>query len=167
MKYIEARRLAAELRNIVLNPETHNQENWAMATSDPRKNSDRTACGTTGCLAGNAVINAGYKPDWRKDEVYDYSTNTFSNQWYASTCIMPNGTSVYIRDTAMDLFGLSSGEARELFEASNSVRRLWELAIRYSDGFITIADVIEAYTARVQKVQDDFKATLVTALESL
>lgn len=164
MEYVQARRLAGELHKITISPETHDQSVWAHAQLDPTK-TPVTACGTTGCLAGNAVLNAGYPLAWFKSDKYDENVGRFVPVWKADDCILPNGEHRTISTAARDLFGLTSGQASRLFEPDNSVADLWDLAIDYSGGHISVHDVIEAFQARAERVKKDQREIFLAAIE--
>lgn len=144
MDMFQAQRLVRELTDITVHPEKHDQTAWARSTAqDPTK----TACGTVGCLAGNAVINAGHKLHWEHVGWGDHP------EWVAHY-IEPEqkGQPVtrLIREEARDLFGLTSDEAESLFDQDNTVPNMWSQAIEFADGYIDMFDVVNAYTQRAQ-----------------
>lgn len=166
MDYTQAHKLKAELHKITVSPETHNQSVWAQTKLNP-DNAPGTACGTTGCLAGNAVLAEGYKLDWFKSEHYDDNQGKWSPIWKADNCVLPNGDGRSISSAARDLFGLTPGQASRLFEPDNSVADLWDLAIDYSDGHISVHDVVEAFQARAERVKADAHKVFLAALENI
>ena len=160
MDYEQAERLRDELVRITLNPEVHDQEVWVEAKTDPRKLGDLSACGTTGCLAGNAVVSAGLQLEWTAKESYDaiqaryVSTGTYQ----AVHCRDTDGTVKSIATKARELFGLSYEEADLMFSPYNSVPELWRLAIEFSNGQISYQDALAAYETRAQRVEAKVRA---------
>ena len=73
MDWQQSRRLLAELERITLDPKVHDQAVWVEALKNPNQTlGGLSACGTTGCLAGNAVA---YDPEseliWTRKEEWD------------------------------------------------------------------------------------------------
>lgn len=160
MDYYQAQRLVKELHDIVVNPETHDQTMWVQADEKPIEGS---ACGTTGCLAGNAVLRAGYPLQWEQGSVWDAASGKYVYKWLAHNCQV-DGERVPIRDAAEDLFGLTRSQTEVLFDEKNTVADLWDFAIRYSNGYIRTKDVVGAYEERAARVESDLKAKVRAAL---
>lgn len=90
---------------------------WAEAGGDEAasfnldKWADRTPeCGTTLCLAGQAVVDGGWTVQWN-----DYGDGTSG----ASTCTKNDGPSTQIRDAAREELGVSWWEEDVLFGLSD------------------------------------------------
>lgn len=80
---------------IETHPEEHDQNAWGH----------RTACGTTACAAGHAIILAGYSPIW------ETSADDQTGAWMMGV----EGFGRFVGDVAQDLLGLSGREALRLF----------------------------------------------------
>lgn len=162
----QARALARELREITIYPEKHDQTLWYRAEKNPTETGlPLTACGSAGCLAGNAVVSAGRELVWRQDEYH--TASGWKLGWTASECKLPNGDVKMIETEARDLFGLTSDQARSLFDGDNSLETLWETAIEITEGDIDVRDVIGAFRARVDRVKADTKQTVLKAIQEL
>lgn len=83
------------LDDIRMHPENHNQSHYAH----------QTECGTTLCIAGNALVKRGHT----------VSFNTFRTGGQYCTFRDPEGNEVYPPLAAAELLGLSVGEADLLF----------------------------------------------------
>jgi hypothetical protein len=93
-------------------PEEIKLDTWAM----------KTACGTTACIAGTAVVLAGHEIDW----------NSKSLCFYGVSCVTDGR---FIVDVAEEELGLTEQQANELFYCS-SLNEVWEAAERLTDGEI-------------------------------
>lgn len=169
MNYEQARRLIRELTDITVHPEKHDQTMWARSTSDEVLNAETPAelgaCGTVGCLAGNAVINAGYKLRW---ENVGWSGHP---EWIAHHVVDPQKADRrgrQISTVARELFGLDEGQAEVLFDQENRVSRMWAQAIEFSDGYINEQDLIRAYKERgdvlYRQGREDERAAIMAQL---
>lgn len=145
----QADRLRSELTRITMNPEAHDQAVWMEAEKDPTQY-PQTACGTTGCLAGNAVLHAGDKLLWEPKMRYDYDTDQYvqSGKFEARLCQV-EGVTRSVASRAGELFGLSDFQRDEMFAAHNSIADLWSFAIEFSDGRIDVQDALDVYASRV------------------
>ncbi len=145
MDYTQAMRLVRELRDITLHPEKHDQATWIEAEKNPELN-PISACGTTGCLAGNAVLNSGAKLVWSAVEKYDDRQGRWvpSGRFKAADCVV-DGSLMSVSRRARELFGLSGSEADRMFDPDNSIQRLWELAIDFSEGMVDPSDALAAF----------------------
>lgn len=112
--------LFAVLMDATIHPENHDQSFWAR----------KSACGTTGCVAGNAVIMMNHKLDWIR-----ICDNTFE-----ATHIADTGSRGEIASQAMADLGLNSIQAEYLFDAPNSLSDLWDYAARFTDGRVRCPD---------------------------
>jgi len=160
MDYEQASRLRDELVRITLNPEVHNQEVWVEAKRNPRRLADLSACGTTGCLAGNAVVSAGLELEWTAKESYDVMSAAYvrTGTYQAVNCRDTNGRVKTIAAKARELFGLSYEQADCLFSPYNSIPELWGLALQFSNGQISYRDVLDAYETRAQRAEAKLRA---------
>lgn len=117
MKYLypdpQPERVDDAIGFIRLNPDLHDQETWGR----------RTSCGTTMCLAGHIVVQAGYQlvfqPYFERQDVY-----------YASDCVDSAGNTHDIETLAAKLAGLDAEEANKLFYCYGGIE---ELAHRWKD----------------------------------
>lgn len=161
MDYLQAARLRDELTDITVHPEKHNQNVWAEAPDD---NGKPSACGTVGCLAGNAVINAGYQLEWYKtytdDDTLRWGTNRVLDKETGE-----RGPA--IKYVARDLFGLTGTQANRLFDSYHTVTDLWEMAIEYSYGIIRLSDAVDAFRQRADLEVSEFKAEVKKTLSEL
>lgn len=135
--------LKSALDHITAHPEEWDQEKWA----------EKTACGTSCCLAGHAAIQAGYELDWTDEEriVWDLKTETEKVVTYWSACrIKPHGdypdfvgynvngepSGPFIEDVANDALDLTNGEGDLMYSPSNRLWDLWDKAKQFTDGEI-------------------------------
>src|SRR5919108_1047214 len=137
---IDVARLRKELEFVTDHPEHWDQESWLRAAT----------CGTVGCLAGNAVLHAGYEPHGALrtyggatsyvrvpgDHPDALATGYADGRHIASVC-----------DVARRLLGLDYQQASQLFYESNTLRTLWELAARFTDGEVEVPLDLEARVA--------------------
>ena len=91
----------------------------------------RSVCGTTGCLAGNAVLNAGYRPDWNYESSI-HQTDT------AVVVDVESGERRDVLDVATRLFGLDDDDADWLFHPQSSLLQLWVTASHLTEGAIEV-----------------------------
>lgn len=110
--------LDAILDHVAANPETWKQGAWA----------ERTACGTTLCVAGHAASAAGW--DLLFENGWDGSSG------YARTC-RRDGVTLAIRDAAEELLGLTD------LELGNDDGEVWSAHDVLFEGSNTLADLRE------------------------
>lgn len=97
----------------------------------------RSWYGTTGCLAGNVVLNAGYRPSY-------LDVNDDHTSWVEVSTDDPDGVlSLWhhvhvaaVSDVARRLLGLSGSQAFRLFRSFNTLDDLWQLAGEFSNGTV-------------------------------
>lgn len=97
----------------------------------------RSWYGTTGCLAGNVVLNAGYRP------LYLDADSEWTS-WIEVPANDPAGIMspardvriVRVSDVARRLLGLSGSQAFRLFRSFNTLDDLWQLAGEFSNGTV-------------------------------
>jgi hypothetical protein len=101
-------------------------------------------CNTTGCFAGWTAIRAGYVPYWADSEDYDTDyvvpgpgaaglTSAIPEQ-----TLTPDVTTFLVADVAQALTGLTRHERLLMFSGDNTLRDLWEFAVRFTNGAITM-----------------------------
>lgn len=138
MNTINTERLLAEIRNITLHPEKHNQGLWVEAIGKRP-----SACGSLGCLAGNAVVNEGHDLLWVKsDDQWDAARQKWFPSWIADNVAgtvdgVTYGGGELIENPSIDvvarkLFGLNSEQSDSLFDGSNTLDDIWNLAIEFT-----------------------------------
>lgn len=93
-------------------PEQHNQDWWAHAEE---------GCGTTYCVAGWAVHLRGYSIEWAPFGDGEYQ---------ADYCRDVNGDRRLIGAAAMELLGLTDGEATQLFTGCDNRDEVRDVAER-------------------------------------
>jgi len=131
------------LELITAHPEVHDQTDWIYVDHVPGDQMDSngtlqvmfdpqrpSACGTKGCLAGNAVIMSNLFPlrlssDPSDDELYLVEFR-HQRQWRVIDS--------YVQGLAARLLHLTEDEADELFEGGNSVDDLWRIASEITQG---------------------------------
>lgn len=135
---IDVPRLRKELEYVTTHREQWLQGEWIH----------RTACGTVGCLAGNVALNAGYVPVYERGR---YAT--------AARVRLPHGHGVRpVANVAAEVLGLSVGQATELFAATNTLYRLWELASMFTGGEIEIpADVLDELRGQTEPPPNGYR----------
>jgi hypothetical protein len=107
--------LRKTLEHITAHPEEWDQGVWM-------RQSNRTECGTAGCVAGWALTFAGHELDFE-------------------SCFFPNEALDLIdgrpiETVAQAELGLTEDQANALFSEHNGLTRLWELADDYTNGEI-------------------------------
>lgn len=126
--------LRKELEHITAHREEWQQSVWLRTTT-------LTACGTVGCLAGNAVVHAGWAPV-HNGELVDVRQHVGAQ----FDVVMRDGKTMSIRDAARQELGLEYWQANLLFGGSNSLVWLWEVADALTDGELQAPqDVITEY----------------------
>lgn len=127
---VDVAALRAALDYVTDHPHRWRQSTWLH----------RTWCGTTGCLAGNVVLNAGYRPYWDR---YDRARSVTSfvevdptgpDRRYALHDVRTGAWFADVGDVARRLLGLTGPEAACLFAPFNTLDDLWSLAGRLTDG---------------------------------
>ena len=145
---VDIERLLKEVTYITVFPERWNQGDWVVANEEVKWDTSREPepCGTMGCLAGNAVINAGGRLKWEKGMWYDYSTNDYKEYWKTEYVFLPANEEYpeHIETAARDLLGLNSEQADALFSGDNTLDDMWEISYAISDGQITPDDRLKA-----------------------
>jgi hypothetical protein len=124
---IDVALLRKELEYVTAHRDQWEQREWIA----------RHYCGTTGCLAGNVVLNAGYRPSWK--------SNDASSAAYVT---LPDDPHVVrsVRGVARDLLGLDEEQSNVMFASHNTLHDLWQLAAELTDGAIRVpADVYPEY----------------------
>lgn len=171
--------LRKELEKVTYNPENHDQSIWFTV---PRTENETdkpvaagSACGSKGCLAGNAVVHAGFELDFYKDMIF--RDGAFKRVWIAEFVkgeTNQYGNRVSISEKARELFGLRHWQSEELFNPHNSVERLWELVIDFSGGLITSSHAFQALRIgrekavkkAVEKAKADVRDEITTAIQN-
>lgn len=100
-----------ELRSVVeADPDSLRMLEWGR----------RTACGTTMCLAGHAMVSlAGYRPVWH--ETYEYVGGKQRRMWWFDEVVSPDGAAtVRVEDAARTYLGLTGYDARVLFHTTTN-----------------------------------------------
>lgn len=130
---IDVARLRKELEYVTAHRDEWRQNTWL----------ERTTCGTVGCVAGNAVLHAGYEP------VYGRNTSRSDAAAYLHDPAHTTRSKIRpIADVARELFGLSEYQAGQLFHPQNSLYELWRFAERFTGGEITVPEDVRAEHAR-------------------
>lgn len=112
-----------------------------LADEDDRR---ELQCNTAGCVAGWLTIRAGYVPYWSDFDDYDTDhvvsapgavglTDAIPEQ-----TITPGVTAFLVCDVAQALVGLTRHERLLMFSADNTLRDLWEFAVRFTNGAIVM-----------------------------
>lgn len=112
---VNVERLRKELEFV-----TSHQDEW-----DQGIYAERTACGTTACLAGNTVLHDGLRLNWIE---------------HLSGCYIADAleTGELIHSAAARILGLDDDQAEDLFEGGMTLRRLWAYACQITKGEIDI-----------------------------
>jgi hypothetical protein len=101
-------------------PEEWNQKEWAKRTK---------GCGTACCVAGWAVVRAGYKLDWKHRNSNPYLGRT--------NCAYDNdGQSVAISTLAEKILGLTCHQATRLFDPKNDLEQIKQITKEIANGEI-------------------------------
>lgn len=135
-------------------PEVHDQTEWAEARLGSGPN-----CGTAYCMAGLSVaLTNEYDFRWGDFEL-DPEMEEGEIDCYDRVYVRDNetGADYSIDSLAQKLLGLDYYQADEMFESDNSIKRLWELAERYTNGAVTRPEqsVIDEYRlmgSRIKKI---------------
>jgi hypothetical protein len=130
--------LRKELEHITAHPEEWTQGSWILSTS-------RTACGTMGCLAGNAALHNGWAPCDERGRKAKLPHLRFTGTEHFEF-VVRDGNVRTVPYAAREVFGLTSNEANVLFNANNKLIDLWQFAELLTDGELrTPPDVVEEY----------------------
>lgn len=175
MTFEQADFLRKELEKVTHNPENHDQSVWFAVPRGPDEDAQPKAagssCGSKGCLAGNAVVHAGFELDFYKEMIF--RDGVYEPVWLAEFVKGEkdgNGRQVSIAEKARELFGLRPWQSQELFEPYNSVERLWELAIDYSGGMISMSEAFRALRVgranAIEKAKADVRDEITTAIQN-
>lgn len=118
--------------DIVLTPEEQQViDDWGLWDQGTwaRSQEDVDFCGSSYCQAGQAILQAGYVPNW-VDNSYHL------NMRHAQKCTAPDGTIRDIEDAAMEVLGLSTAEAGHYFSGDNDLGNLkdWVNVFAYRRG---------------------------------
>lgn len=124
---IDVARLRKELEFITAHRERWNQLRWIQRPTDAA-----TECGTTGCLAGNTVLNAGYEP------VFGIALCRPGEAGHVRVEGRRDPRTVLA--VASELLGLDSFQADRLFYPTNTLLDLWLLAARFTDGEVEVPE---------------------------
>lgn len=152
-------KLLSELRFLTIHPDKWDQSLWVkyVGPENPRT----SACGSFGCLAGNAVLRENIELAWYEIQHFDVNVGAIrgTNVWYADYTIDHE----HIEEKATELLGLTPHQAERLFDGDNSLDTLWELAESITLGEIDEYDYIEA-----RRERDDLRVkTLKDAEENV
>lgn len=116
------------LEHITEHPEEHDQQSWA----------EKTACGTTYCMAGHAVLMAGHEIAWSA------IAGVYLEEDGADRVTEPIETSEsftqYIPHVAAHELGIDHMQASMLFYDSTYLEELWEVANFITDGEIEVPE---------------------------
>lgn len=120
------------------NPENFEMSTWGAttegfdATGKPEIiEVSMGVCGTTACLAGTVVWQAGGK--LLMNQVWDPETDEPLPFWSTSDAVMPGGQRVDIETAAMKILELHPGEANRLFYTWNLaavreiIKEMWDI----------------------------------------
>lgn len=103
-----------------------NQQCWIVRDA-------ATACGTSACLAGTAVILAGKNLTWQ-------ALPDWSSAGLEQVDLVVNGTSEGVHTSALKLLGLPHDTA--VFDADNTLGELWAHAHMETGGALTVPDSV-------------------------
>lgn len=108
-------RLDAALAWIDEHPEQHNQDMWI----------ERTDCGTTYCLAGVVVMQAGAVPRWH-----------YAAEYSTSDILLPDGRPSSVSTHARKLLEIDYAEGSELFLYAETRAALGVIRDRLADSLV-------------------------------
>lgn len=125
--------LRKALEHVTAHPEEWDQGVWAKRSSQ---------CGTQYCLAGTVVVLSGeFRAQW--------SSTNYSTEFTHYCTRVDNDDCLYdIQDTAINLLNT---DAYHLFNGSNTLRDLWELAAEMTNGEIAVPHDLPLETLVVTK----------------
>jgi len=126
------RRLFDCLVEITKNPEHWKQGSWGLADwsikdstlNEQLKTNRSWPCGTTGCLAGTAIISEGLG----YFEGGNLLVKSLDRHFFS------------IGSVGARLFGIDDRQAKWLFNGRNSLRELWNLAAEFTNGRVTMPE---------------------------
>jgi hypothetical protein len=143
---INTRKLRTQLRNLTIHPEKHDQGTWAKVIVDENQIDVKprpSACGSFGCLAGNTVLAEGHGLYWEGSFLTDQD-GTSKAVWSADYIDEDGERGAYIATAAREILGLDYEQASALFSGANSQADLWNLAIVFTEGDISLYDYLDA-----------------------
>jgi hypothetical protein len=122
--------LRKALEHITAHPEEWKQSFWASndLREGPLRRPAIDSCGTAYCLAGHAVLLAGYEFVWESPDM-------------AANVALPGelaADAVFAGHKAQELLGLTRYEAERLFHSDNSLADLWAMSNAITHGDIEI-----------------------------
>lgn len=125
---VNALLLRKELEHITAHPDEWNQSFWIARST-------RTACGTSGCLAGNTVLHAGWQVSTTTGKLVDV------RDWPSHTAfdtVTRNHVTRCVKSAARHELGLTPAETRVLFDAANQLIDLWVIAELITNGEVEV-----------------------------
>jgi hypothetical protein len=111
------------LEHVTAHPEEWEQGQWGIQVD--------TACGSAHCVAGHAAMMAGAKPVW------NVHARTMEN-----VTIPETGEAKSVFRYAAEVLGLSDAQGMRMFDAFNTLPKLWQFAVDYTKGEITMPEEI-------------------------
>jgi hypothetical protein len=130
--------LRKELEHITAHRDEWDQGTWLRTTLT-------TACGTTGCLAGNTALHTGWQPATVNGVVNLDAVPLLMEL----THVARGSTITTVRDAAQVELGLTGWQANMLFSGQNSLLRLWVVAHVLTEGEVEIPEsVVSDVSAR-------------------
>lgn len=127
---LNVERLIDELVFLTEFPEKWDQTLWLQTTNPNRV----SACGTTGCLAGNTVLHQNYKLYWEEagvvTDLEGKKTMLYTADYTEEIDDGDGGTyqGKPIDEVAMFELDLTETQANSLFDGDNTLDELWEKA---------------------------------------
>lgn len=115
---IDVARLRKELEFVTSHPERWDQRRWAVRGP---------TCGTVACLAGTTVLHAELELTWARNVGL-----TRGRRFDVEAAYTTDGR--HVMAAACDLLGLTVAQTDRLFNPSNTLRDLWELAAEFTAG---------------------------------
>ena len=80
----------------------------------------QTRCGTTACLAGTALLQAGYEPRFTASgRAEDLELFDEDGDPYAITAVWLDGVAYPVSETAAELLGLTDDQADDIFNLAD------------------------------------------------
>lgn len=127
--------LRTELQYVTDHRDEWKQSHWLHPTT-------KSACGTTGCLFGNAALHAGRVIPLKgaDGDIWAYKPDHPSGDWI---------------ELGAELFGLDFTDAADLAWGQNSLFDLWAIANEITNGAIEIPQSVRDEGTRVTASVDD------------
>lgn len=122
---------------ILAEPRRYNQENWFYTPDDEVTLNQQPPCGTVACLAGNACMMEGYKPDFKLGTL-------------SGTTHLLGGENV--REMAIEILELNDDQAKGLFDGD-----CLGWSVRSKDAYDRATDLTQKAQAAAMAI-DDFIA---------